>query len=190
MAARAGFSCGTFLIGALAMILLFIAIAAAVIFGGLYPVAASKADPPLIGWALHETMEQGVKGSAKGLSPPQLSASDIREGGGHYKAMCQECHGGPGAKPEEFATAINPRAPDLAKESGEWSVAQIFWIAKNGIKMSAMPAFGKVDEDEELWKIAAFVKQLPNVGAADYAALPKAHGEKGEEEGDKAGHSH
>jgi len=53
--------------------------------------------------------------------------------------------------------------------------------------MSGMPAFGATDDDEELWKVAAFVKSLPMVTAADYAAIPKAHEH---EEGDKAARSH
>ncbi len=74
---------------------------------------------------------------------------------------------------------MDPSPPDLGKVAGKMSVQEIFWVAKNGIKMSAMPAFGKSDEDEELWKIAAFVKQLPKVSASEYAALPNAH-EEGE----------
>jgi hypothetical protein len=30
----------------------------------------------------------------------------------------------------------------LAKASRQWSSAQLFWIIKNGIKMTGMPAFG------------------------------------------------
>ena len=48
--------------------------------------------------------------------------------------------------------------------------------------MTGMPAFGKVDGDDELWKVAAFVKALPKVSPAQYAALPNAH------EKEEAGH--
>lgn len=40
-----------------------------------------------------------------------------------------------------------------------------------------MPAFGKTDSDDELWKIAAFVKQISNFAPQQYAALPNAHEE-------------
>lgn len=179
------------LAGALAMLLLILLIAAVVALGGFYPVAASKSDPPGVGWVLEETMEHGVKASAKGLNAPKLSQADVLEGGSHFKGMCQACHGGPGAEPEEFAAGMNPKPPNLAEAGQEWTVPEIFWIAKNGIRMSAMPAFGKTDEDDELWKIAAFVKQLPKVSAAKYAALPNAH-EHGmhEEHEHKGGDSH
>lgn len=177
------------------MLLLILLIAAVVALGGFYPVAASKSDPPGVGWVLEETMEHGVKASAKGLNAPKLSQADVLEGGSHFKGMCQACHGGPGAEPEEFAAGMNPKPPNLAEAGQEWTVPEIFWIAKNGIRMSAMPAFGKTDEDDELWKIAAFVKQLPKVSAAKYAALPNAHEHGMHEEhehkgGDNHEHSH
>ena len=183
------------LAGALAMLLLILLIAAVVALGRFYPVAASKSDPPGVGWVLEETMEHGVKASAKGLNAPKLSQADVLEGGSHFKGVCQACHGGPGAEPEEFAAGMNPKPPNLAEAGQEWTVPEIFWIAKNGIRMSAMPAFGKTDEDDELWKIAAFVKQLPKVSAAKYAALPNAHEHGMHEEhehkgGDNHEHSH
>jgi mono/diheme cytochrome c family protein len=180
---------GTLLAGALAMLLLLVAIGLVVVFGGFFPVAASKSDPPVIGPILSETMEHGVRRSASGLRAPQLSDADSLEGGSHFKGMCQQCHGGPGVEREEFATAMNPPPPDLARAARGWSVEEVFWIAKHGLKMSGMPAFGKVDEDEELWKIAAFVKRLPKVSASQYASLPNAH-EKGEahEAGEGAHH--
>ena len=192
MATRTGSNRRSAIVGAMAMLLLIVLAVAIVVFGGLYPVAASKSDPPGVGWLLEESMEHGVKAGAKGLKAPQFSRADIREGGSHFKGMCQSCHGGPGAEPAEFASGMNPRPPNLAEAAGEWSVPEIFWIAKNGIKMSAMPAFGKTDEDEELWKVAAFVKQLPKVSAADYASLPNAHehGEHAHKDGDNHEHSH
>ena len=182
-------------VGAIAILLLIVLAVAIIVFGGLYPVAASRGDPPGVGWLLEESMEHGVKAGARDLTAPKFSQADVLKGGSHFKGMCQSCHGGPGAEPAEFASGMNPRPPDLAKAGGEWSVPEIFWIAKNGIRMSAMPAFGKTDEDEELWKVAAFVKQLPKVSAAEYASLPNAHehgadGEHHHKDGDNHEHSH
>jgi mono/diheme cytochrome c family protein len=166
---------------------------AAVVFMGLYPVGASQRDPAGIAWLLEESMEHAVKASAKGLEAPRFSQADIREGGSHFKGMCQGCHGGPGAEPEEFASGMNPHPPNLARAAGDLSVPEVFWIAKHGIKMSGMPAFGKTDEDEELWKVAAFVKALPAFSAEDYASIPNAHQEEqvhAHMAGYKQAHSH
>ena len=188
MAQPRNFSFASAIAGALALLLILIIAAAAVVYGGLFPVAASSEDGAAVRSLVIEAREHSVERSAAGLTAPNFTAEDVREGGSHFKGMCQACHGGPGAEPEEFAAGMNPRPPNLAKAAGDLTVAQVFWIAKNGIRMTGMPAFGKTDEDEELWKVAAFVKQLQKVTAADYAALPNAH--EHEEADEEAGHHH
>lgn len=182
MASRRSFSWGSFFAGALAVLLVIVVAGGAIVLGGLYPVAASSGDPTGVAAILKATRERAVERSAKQLKAPQFSAEAILEGGSHFKGMCQQCHGGPGAKREEFAGGMNPRPPDLARTTGDLSAAEIFWIEKNGLKMTGMPAFGATDEDDELWKIAAFVKQLPKIDPDQYAAIPKAQ-EKGDEHG-------
>ncbi|MGI8706061.1 MAG: c-type cytochrome [Sphingomicrobium sp.] len=196
MAAERRLNWGSALIGALATLALLVAVGAAILFGGLYPVGASSGHSGAIGWLLRETMERSVKRSAAGLESPSLSWDDALEGGSHFKGMCQQCHGGPGAEPDAFAEAMTPEPPDLSRAAERWSRPEIFWIARHGIKMTGMPAFGQQAPDDELWKIAAFVEQLPKVTAEHYASLPDAHADNGHAhdvagEADGAGgHSH
>lgn len=193
MATRDGFSWGAFFAGAIALLVIAVAVAAVVAFGGLYPVAASNPHTAGVKWFIAQSRDHAVERSASRLTAPKLSAADIREGAGHFKGMCQACHGGPGVEPAEFASGMNPRPPNLAKAAGDLSVSEVFWIAKNGLKMTGMPAFGKTDKDDELWKVAAFVKALPKFSAPDYAAIPNAHEEgqgHGEMTGDKPAHNH
>lgn len=186
MAAERGFSWSAAIIGALAALLLLVVTGAVIVLGGFYPISASSGHVPVVSSVLDKTMHSSVRQKASGLDPPRLSRSAILEGGSHFKGMCQQCHGGPGAKPEQFARFMNPDPPELSHAAREWSQAEIFWIAKHGIKMTGMPAFGQYSSDEELWKIAAFVDRLPNVSASEYASLPDAHAS---EDGGQ-GHSH
>lgn len=193
MAARRGFGWGAFVAGAVALLIVAIAAAAVVAFGGLYPVAASDPHTAGVRWLVGEARDHAVERGASGLTAPLFSAADIRQGAEIFKDTCQECHGGPGVEREEFAGAMNPRPPDLARAAGDLSVPEVFWIAKHGIKMSGMPAFGKTEEDADLWKVAAFVKALPSFGAAEYAAIAKADDEEHEHSdmaGDKGERSH
>lgn len=179
MAGSREFSWGAFLAGAATLLIILIIVAAIVIFGGFYPIAASEPDPPGFSFLLGAASDHAVERQSAGVKPPPLSAADIREGAGHFKGMCQRCHGGPGAPREDFAEGLNPQPPDLAESTDDMSVGQVFWIGKHGIKMTAMPAFGKTDSDEELWKVAAFVKQMSKVTPQEYAAIPNAHEEMG-----------
>lgn len=182
-----GFSLGSVVIGAIAAVVILVLVGLGVIYSGSYDVAASSRDGGVLRWVLGSTRAHSIERRAGDLKPPSFTQADIREGGSHFKAMCQECHGGPGAEREEFATAMNPAPPDLSKVANRFSEAEIFWVAKNGIKMTGMPAFGKTDEDEELWKVAAFVKRgLGTMSASEYESLPNAH----EHEEGEGGHSH
>ena len=184
-ASRASF--GAFLWGALGLLILLILAGMGFALGGFYPVAASSPHSAPVRWLLTEAREHSVKRSASGLKPPQFSPADIREGAGHFKGMCQECHGGPGAEPEEFAAGMNPRPPNLATAAGDLSVSEVFWIEKNGLKMTGMPSFAKTDPDEDLWKVAAFVKAMSAMSASDYAAIPNAHEEEHQHHHDMTG---
>jgi len=45
----------------------------------------------------------------------------------------------------------------------------LFWVIKNGIRMTGMPSFGMIEvPDNEIWKIVAFAKKLPTISDADY----------------------
>jgi len=55
-----------------------------------------------------------------------------------------------------------PRAADLtSRESQSYSDQEIFWIIRNGIRLSGMPAFGKVEPDDHIWDLVSYVRALP-----------------------------
>jgi mono/diheme cytochrome c family protein len=65
----------------------------------------------------------------------------VRNGFDHYEDMCAGCHGGPGIERSEIGKGLNPPAPNLADAVPAWSPRQLFWIVKNGLKMTGMPSF-------------------------------------------------
>src|SRR4051812_12728376 len=156
-------------IGALAII---IAIAAgAFFFGGFYNIAASSDDPKLVEWALIQVREASVSRNADAKPPIKLDdAAAIRDGARAYADRgCVHCHGGPGADWSKFSEGLNPGPPDLKDIAKEDPPGQLFWVIKNGIRMTGMPSFAKAGvPGDEIWKIVAFVKKLPDVSDADY----------------------
>lgn len=54
------------------------------------------------------------------------------------------------------------------------SAARQFLIIKHGIKMSAMPAWGKTHDDATIWTIVAFLQQLPTLTPEQYGEVTKA----------------
>jgi hypothetical protein len=47
----------------------------------------------------------------------------------------------------------------------------MYWVIKNGVKMTAMPALGKTQDDQTIWQLAAFLYKARGINAYDYAAL-------------------
>ena len=157
------------------------------IYIGAYNVSATSGHSGIARWALDTTMRNSVQRRADAKSPQQFSRSMIAAGAGEYKAMCQQCHGGPGVTRADWAQGIVPRPPDLTKATRRWQSDEVFWIVKNGIKMTAMPSFGETHDDQTIWNITAFVKQLPAMDPESYADFADGHG--GSEESDE-GNSH
>lgn len=175
-----GIRMSSFLYGALAMLLVLIVAGLIVVFTGGYDIAASASDSPMAQWVLNGTFESAVRREGRGIKRPgDFTAAMIAAGAGEYKGMCQHCHGGIGVKPDEWATGMHPRPPDLTgKDAGELSPAEVFWLVKHGVRMTGMPAFGSTHDDATIWNIAAFVKALPRMTSAQYAAYKTEHEEQ------------
>lgn len=87
-----------------------------------------------------------------------------------YRENCVVCHGAPGVDPTTISQGLNPHAPSLAKES-DASDGELFWVAKHGIRLTPMPAFSSTHSDEEIWKLVAFIRHIPNLTDHERASL-------------------
>lgn len=154
-----------------------------VAYSGAVNVAADSHDPPGLDWFLATTSDHSVERRAAGVVVPDLADEDmVREGGEHYQAMCQGCHGAPGVEVSPVQQGLNPAAPDLAGRDAP-DPAEEFWVVKHGIKMTGMPAFGATHDDDEIWEMVAFLQRLKGMSATDYAqfASQQDGGVRGEE---------
>ena len=146
--------------------------AAAVIFAGLYDVAATTPHWSATSWLLETTRTRSVKAQAAGIVvPPGITdPAKVIIGVEHYAAHCAVCHGAPGVPKGDIARGLNPLPPDLAKSAQLYSPAELFWIVKHGIKMTAMPSWSD-HSDEELWATVGFLEKLAGMSEQDYAKL-------------------
>lgn len=106
-----------------------------------------------------------IRRAARSVSSPPAgdTKASVKEGSNLYGVHCQRCHGQTGRTPTTIGRWMYPRAADLGSDRVQkWSDAELFWIAKNGIRMTGMPAFGKTETDENLWHIVHFLRTLRN----------------------------
>lgn len=155
-----------------------------VVYAGLFNVSALWEDPTLVRWVLNETRENSVSSRAASIEVPALDGEkQLTEGFRSFREMCAICHTPPGDTVSPTAKGLNPEPPDLAKRAEHMSEAELFWVIKNGVRMTGMPAWGPTHKDPELWNIVAFVKTLPEMSTLDYLMLdqesPKGHSHSG-----------
>jgi mono/diheme cytochrome c family protein len=143
-----------------------------VVYGGFYDVAASDRHWPVTQSLLDVARTRSIAFHAQGIpAPNKLDApSNMAMGVDHFAAHCAVCHGAPGVPRDDIAEGMYPQPPDLNDAAQHDSDAQLFWILKNGIKMTGMPSWAD-HGDDDLWAIVAFLKKLPNMSEADYAKL-------------------
>jgi mono/diheme cytochrome c family protein len=123
-------------------------------------------------WLLETARVRSIKAHAAGIeAPPGLDdPATTLIGVEHFAAHCAVCHGAPGVPKGDIAVGLYPQPPNLAHSAERFSPAELFWILKNGIKMSGMPAWND-HSDKELWATVAFLEKLPGMGEPDYAKL-------------------
>jgi mono/diheme cytochrome c family protein len=159
------------LIGVLAIVVVIGALI--FFFGGYYNVAGIEEDPGVVAWALAAVRAASIDRHASDQPPISLNdPATVQAGARAFVARgCVNCHGGPGVGWGKFAEGMRPYPPVLKDIAKERDLPQLFWVAKNGVKMTGMPSFGSIGvPDLEIWTIAAFVKKLPNVSDADFKA--------------------
>jgi mono/diheme cytochrome c family protein len=160
------------------LLLAIIVSGTACMFLGLYNISAANKEGMMQNWMLSTTMESSVRKHSKGINiPPLGDSSQIATGFEHFQEMCVSCHGAPGVSRSEIGEGLNPRAPDLPKTTIEWNNAELFWILKNGIKMTGMPSFGATHSDKQIWAIVSFVRRLEKMTPDEYQKLTEARPE-------------
>jgi mono/diheme cytochrome c family protein len=169
------------LIGLLAII---VGIGATVFFfAGFFDVGADHPDPDIVNWALIQVRKASIVRHATDRPPGSLDDPALARAGAsaYSRRGCVDCHGGPGVEPVKFSEGLNP-PPNLKKVVNKLQPQELFWVVKNGVKMTGMPSFGAQDPpmpDQEIWTVVAFLKKLESVSDKDYkawsAATPSGH---------------
>jgi mono/diheme cytochrome c family protein len=90
-----------------------------------------------------------------------------------YTGSCAVCHGARGDGRGVFGRTTYPDAADLTSDASKGKTdAQLFWIVKNGLGFTAMPAFGGQYEDAQIWGMVSYIRALQR-GTASALAIPE-----------------
>jgi len=136
-----------------------------------------RADIPPSRWEsslMRMSIHASVRREAPDLSNPSKPTDDtLILGGKFYLDACAGCHGTPGKPFGGKAPVVFPPIPELPVVGTEYTEAQIFWIAKYGIRRSAMFANGVYLKDDQLWTVAAYIKRMNSLPPTVEAAVSR-----------------
>lgn len=101
--------------------------------------------------------------AARSLAPlsSQNTADAVSKGKALYDMECASCHGPDGRHPSAIGQAMYPRVPDLGSGLVQGlSNREIFWVVKNGVRLSGMPGFARIDNDNDIGNLVFYVRSL------------------------------
>lgn len=141
--------------------LILVPVAAAIYFAGGFAPAAVN-DPPfpferiVAGVALHARIARSAP--KKDLS--SFTTVNITDGADVYRHHCVGCHGLPDMQSNRPEPKMYPDPPKLFTPDGyvtDDPVGVTYWKVKNGIRMTGMPSFQNVLNDQQMWDVAALL---------------------------------
>jgi mono/diheme cytochrome c family protein len=125
--------------------------------------------------------------SARELKNPlPPAAAVLEEGLAHFADHCAICHANDGGGYTEIGQGLYPKAPDMRLPSTQQlSDGELYYIIRNGIRFTGMPAWGGVDnvqEDRDNWALVHFIRHLPKLTEAEVAKMKSLNPKSPEEE--------
>ena len=134
---------------------------------GLMPTVANT-DPPSFERRLAmSAVDASTDRHAPRANNPVLPTDqNLIDGIKVYTMNCAGCHGGLDRKPAAQAHSFYPPVPQLIlhpPDDPEWHT---FYVIRNGIRYSGMPAWDKMLSEEDMWKVAAFLSHMEKLPPA------------------------
>jgi thiosulfate dehydrogenase len=156
-----------FVLGVVVVVIVALASGYVILSTGVIPAAADGKPILLEHWAARTSLRATLARDApKGPDPVPLTDANLMAGVDLYRQNCAICHGtsqGSGSA-SPVAKGEYPAPPQLASDGVEddptgWT----FWKIQNGIRWTGMPSWKGTLSDEQMWKLALFLKHMDSL---------------------------
>jgi mono/diheme cytochrome c family protein len=164
-----------FLLGALSLVI--VAAAAGAIWIREVRGFSAREQPTVVErWIAEEARAMAVPREAVARRNPEPDTPEVlSEARAHWADHCATCHGNNGGGDTQMGRNTYPPAPDMRlPETQGKSDGELFYIIQNGVRLSAMPAWGGSSHDEEdSWKLVRFIRHLPHLTTEEEQEMEK-----------------
>lgn len=126
--------------------------------------------------ALTALNASAARHAARQQNPIAPTEGNLLDGARLYRDKCADCHGRPDNPESDYGRSFYPRAPQFIKMKPAQPENQNFYIIKNGVRWTAMPAWGNIMADSEIWQVVTFLGRLDNLPPSVQQELHKAAG--------------
>ena len=143
------------------------AIGGAVILSGARGFSAREQPSSLERWIAVKARRAAAPSDAKTrVNPLPKSPELLAEARAHWADHCAGCHANDGSGEALMGKRTYPPAPDM-RLAGTQNLTdgELFYIIQNGIRLTAMPAWGggESHDEEDSWKLVHFIRHLPDL---------------------------
>jgi len=155
---------GKFIAGMIFAVLVFGLGGLCYVYFGHAPVNADVAPGKLETYVGTHALDASVERQAPKVNNPiQPTEDNLTRGMLVYNMNCAQCHGAPTRK-QTLGDGEYPPAPQFTDDPPDMPDHHNYFIIKHGIRYTAMPAWGKMLSDDDIWKVTTFLgqwKKLP-----------------------------
>src|SRR5271157_1736371 len=154
---------------------------------GFLPTRANSIPSKMERQIVMSALDNSVERHAPRVNNPVPSTDEnLIEGLKIYTMNCAGCHGGIDRQPSTLEKSFYPPPPNLIlhpPDDAEWHV---FYVIRNGIRYTGMPAWDRTLSEPDIWKLTAFLTRVEKLPPAvqDYwkkssGANPPTGGQEG-----------
>ena len=115
----------------------------------------------------HLATPRGARAAKNPLpATPEVLADSLA----HFADHCAVCHANDGSGQTTLGQGTYPKAPDMRlPETQRLSDGELFYIIENGVRFTAMPAWGipGPEDDADTWGLVHFIRHLPQLTAGE-----------------------
>ena len=134
---------------------------------GFLPTRANSTPPDFERHVAMSALDNSVERHAPRVkNPVPTTDENLIAGLKIYTMNCAGCHGGIDRKPVEFGRSFYPAAPNLILHPPDDPDWHVFYVVKNGVRYTGMPAWEHNLSEQDLWKVTGFLTRLEKLPPA------------------------